>query len=572
MIKIKLFFRSNLGMLVVIIFSLFGVLPLFQPGFFPMHDDTQVARVFEMGKALKDGMFPVRWVLDLGYGYGYPIFNFYAPLPYYFGGLVTLLGFDALLATKVMFLAGILLSGILMYLLAKEFWGKAGGIISGLFYMYAPYHALDIYVRGAVGEFWAYAFIPLAFLGLYKVFQKRTWRWVVIGSVGYAGVILSHNLTALMITPFLLFAILLRLYSLHINKKPYAIRHTLYAIFLGLLLSAFYWLPALLEMKYTNVTSQVGGGADFRNHFVCLEQLWNSQWGFGGSIPGCIDGLSFKVGKTHLILSLIALISGIYLWKKDRLRSVIVIFSFILFLSSVFMTLEAAKFIWEVVPFIEFMQYPWRFLIFVSFFSSFLAGVTVWIFSRLKGGYSKAIRYLSFSILVLLLLYFNTKLFQPQTYYLRTSDFYTGKQHLEWTTSKISDEYMPKVFSKPKNQDQIPKTPIEIAEGKASVVEAKAKTGLVWAEVRSQSVSTVRINIAFFPAWKVFLNDQETSFQVKNNGLYLGAPPGTHIIEARFIQTPIQKFSNLLSLIGVLLVFAVIINKVFLLFRQAEFE
>ena len=106
--------------------------------------------------------------MDLGYGFGYPIFNFYDPLPYYIGGLIEMIGLNALLATKLMMVVGIMLSGVSMYLLDKEFWGKAGGILSALFYMYAPYHALDIYVRGDVAEFWAFAFMPLVFLGTFE--------------------------------------------------------------------------------------------------------------------------------------------------------------------------------------------------------------------------------------------------------------------------------------------------------------------------------------------------------------------------------------------------------------------
>src|SRR5258708_28033380 len=108
--KLFLFLRYW-GFLFVLTFSFWTVLPLFHAGFFPMHDDTQVARVFEMGQALKDGMFPVRWVSDLGYGYGYPVFNFYAPLAYYFGGILVLFGLNALIATKVMFVVGIMGTG-----------------------------------------------------------------------------------------------------------------------------------------------------------------------------------------------------------------------------------------------------------------------------------------------------------------------------------------------------------------------------------------------------------------------------------------------------------------------------
>src|SRR5260221_8138750 len=163
-------FKKFLPTIVILLLSFWAIRPLFNSGFFPMHDDTQVQRVYEMGKSLSDGMFPVRWVADLGYGYGYPIFNFYAPLAYYFGGAINLIGIDSLISTKIMMVIGILFSGASMYLFAREFWGKKGGLISGLLYLYAPYHAVDIYVRGDVAEFWAYGFIPLAFLGVYKVF------------------------------------------------------------------------------------------------------------------------------------------------------------------------------------------------------------------------------------------------------------------------------------------------------------------------------------------------------------------------------------------------------------------
>jgi len=196
------FFKKYYGLVLILILSFWAVKPFFVSGFFPIHDDTQIARVFEMGKVLQNGVFPVRVVPDLGYGYGYPIFNFYAPLAYYVGAAFMFLGFDALVAAKIMMALGIILAGIFMYFLAREFFGEFGGIASGLFYLYAPYHAVDIYVRGDVAEFWAYAFIPLAFLGFYK-------RNILLGTIGFAGLILSHNLTAMMITPFLLIVVLL---------------------------------------------------------------------------------------------------------------------------------------------------------------------------------------------------------------------------------------------------------------------------------------------------------------------------------------------------------------------------
>lgn len=248
------FTKKYLPFLIVFLLSFFVIRPLFMEGFFPVHDSTQVERVFEMSKALRDGMFPVRWVADLGYGYGYPIFNFYAPLAYYAGAFINLLGFDPLLSTKIMIGFPLIFSGVAMYLLARDFWGKIGGIISGVFYLYAPYHALDTYVRGDVGELWAYAFIPLCFYGAWKIYKKLSFSNIALFSLSFAAIILSHNLTAFMITPFLLcFIIFLCLLSERERKKTVAIS-LLFTFILGIGIAAFYWIPALFEMKFTNIS------------------------------------------------------------------------------------------------------------------------------------------------------------------------------------------------------------------------------------------------------------------------------------------------------------------------------
>ena len=503
------------GLGIVFLLSLFTVNSFFVPGFFPMHDDTQVARVFEMGKMLKLGAFPVRWVSDLGYGFGYPIFNFYAPLAYYVGGFLNVSGLDALLATKLMMTIGILFSGVSMYVLAREFFKELGGVLAGLFYVYAPYHAVDIYVRGDVGEVWAYAFIPLVFYGLWKIHKEQKWKYVVACSFGYAGIILSHNLTAFMITPFLFIIILFQFYDNYKRNKPYSTGYTLYAIFLGLLVSIFYWLPALLEMKYTNVLSQIGGGADFRDHFVCLNQLWDSPWGFGGSTPGCIDGMSFKIGKLHItvvVFSFMLLVLK-FLRKKfnhynDTYYYIVKLIGFLIlgFMLSIFFMVEISKPVWETISLMAFFQYPWRFLLLASFFSSFLAGGLIWSLEPVL----KKKNYLLLSLagpMVFLLLIFNVKLFQPQAILDKSVSDFTSDYAILWVASKTSDEYLPIDVKPPLLSSDIPK---KNTDGKSIVVTIE--------------------------------NHRELFGNYKNN-----LPP------LRFEETNIEKVSNVLSLIGVVI-------------------
>jgi 4-amino-4-deoxy-L-arabinose transferase-like glycosyltransferase len=545
----------------VLIFSIFTILPFLRSGFFPMHDDTQVARVYEMAKGLTDGMFPVRWSVDLGYGFGYPIFNYYDPLPYYVGGAIEAVGTDALLATKAMMAIGVMLAGVSMYLLGKEFWGKSGGILSALFYMYAPYHAVDIYVRGDVAEYWAYVFIPLVFLGLWKIYKEGKWRYVVLAAASFALIIISHNLTAMMVSPFF---ILFALYLIFKAKKRKATLYLLGTFIIGVLLSAFYWLPAILEMQYTNVSSLIQGGSNFRDHFVCLSQLWTSPWGYGGSTKGCVDGLSFMVGKYHLILAsllfifaLTALIFRKYFNRFPKEKLIILVFAFLGFLVSLFFTLQISQPIWELIRPMAFFQYPWRFLLTAIFFASFMVGALFWAVEELVKK-----RIIVTSVLVLLSCLFvlvSVKFFVPEKHLYVNSDYYVSASALEWRTSKISDEYLPKNFQRPESQSGIANFS-ELNSNNLTLQSSTVKTQTVTLNLSVSKAMSVVIPLAYFPAWQGYVDNQKVSVKDNRGKIDIMIPQGLHQVKLDFEQTPVELIGDLFSLVGILVLFSGIIQ------------
>jgi uncharacterized membrane protein len=553
--------KNLLPLIVVLIFSVFTIWPFLRSGFFPMHDDTQVARVYEMAKGLTDGMFPVRWSADLGYGFGYPLFNFYDPLPYYVGGIIEIVGLNALLATKVMMTLGVMLAGISMYFLGKEFWGKPGGILSALFYMYAPYHAVDIYVRGDVAEFWAYAFIPLVFLGLWKIYKAEKWRYVALASVSFALVVIAHNLTAMMISPFLaLFAA----YLIFKAKKKKVIVYLFLAFAIGVLLSAFYWLPAILEMQYTNVASLIGGGSNFRDHFVCLSQLWTSPWGYGGSAKGCVDGLSFMIGKYHLLLSLllflfalVALTSKKYFNSFSKEKLIILTLSFAGFLISIFFTLQISQSIWELVRPMAFFQYPWRFLLTVVFFASFICGSLLWVVEKLTT--NKTIIIVALIIFSCFLVLVSVKFFVPEKYLQVNADYYTNTNVLQWKTSKISDEYLPKNFMRPQSQKQIA-TLAALNTKNSRLISVSKNTQAINLTINAAISERIILPLAFFPSWHAYLDKNSIPIFENSQGSEIDFPKGQHVLKLVFKQTPVELLGDLISLAGILVLFAGIIQ------------
>ena len=100
----------------------------------------------------------------------------------------------------------------------------------------------------------------------------------------------------------------------------------------------------------------------------------------------------------------------------------------------------------------EFLQFPWRFLNFVGLFVSIIVGFLVWRIGELLGDKVKII---IITVIIIITIITNVKLFAPQKILDRDASYYTNSYYLNWTASKISDEYLPKSFVKPKSPADI---------------------------------------------------------------------------------------------------------------------
>lgn len=409
-----------------------------------MHDDQQVVRLYEMDKSLSTGQFPVRWVDGLGFGLGYPLFNFYPPLTYYLGEIFHLgLNTGFIDSIKLVWFVAFIGSGITMYFLSREFFGRSGGLVSSMFYIYAPYHAIDSYVRGAQAELFSFVWLPLILLFSYKAILENSYKWSIWTGVTLGLLMVTHNLIFL---PFFgLFTLWFGSMILIYGEKKRGIQYVLHYALQTLLafgLTAFFWLPALAEKKFTLVDQLlIKNLASYKIHFVCPEQLWNSLWGFGGSVAGCIDGMSFKIGKLHILAALAALVIALIR------RSKILVVSFILFAFSVFMTTQYSNIIWDKIPQLWYLQFPWRFLEFAALFSSLSAGAMFVVFGKdgftLIGYQFSRIRWIMAGVLICVVIVLNAKLFQPREYLKVTDADLTSNEEIKWRVSGTSFEYLP---------------------------------------------------------------------------------------------------------------------------------
>ncbi|MBU2559910.1 glycosyltransferase family 39 protein, partial [archaeon] len=232
--------KKNNFLFTIVVFSIFAITPLLRPDFFVSNELLgPVYRLVELDVSIKDGdLFP-RWSPDLYGGLGGPLFHYYAPFSYYVAELFHLTGLGFIKSIKATYAASFILSGVFMYIFAKNRMNKNGAFVAGILYMYAPYRFESVYTRGAFTEAFTFIFLPLILLAFHKIAtQQKIDRYFALGSLSLAALIFCHNIIALFFTGFLVVYLLFLTYEFPSSKTK-----TFSAVVMGLGLSSFFWIP-----------------------------------------------------------------------------------------------------------------------------------------------------------------------------------------------------------------------------------------------------------------------------------------------------------------------------------------
>lgn len=538
-------FKGLWPLLAVLILSLPAIFNLFRPGYFSMHDDIQVMRLYQMEKCFLDGQIPCRWVPDMGAGFGYPLFNFYPVFPYYLGVIFRLFSLSFITIVKILFALSLILSGIFIYFLTKDFFGNLGGLVAAVFYVYAPYHSVDVYVRGALAESWSFVFFPLIFLGIYKFIKNGRLLEFLISVFSLSGLMLSHNIMTLIFVPI---AFCWAIFWLVVKKKIKAFTKVLLIFFWAGGLASFYLLPSFLEKSLVKAETLVSDYYNFRNHFVAIRQLFVDQsFGYGPSRLGLEDGMSFQIGWIHWATAIISGAAAILIFlRQKRQEALVLVFSFFVWWFSVFMTHAKSVFIWEKIPLLSFVQFPWRFLGIVMFAGAFLAGGLTKFFS---GNKRKSL--VIFLILGTVLL--NLSFFRPEKFYPEKTDeaILSGENWKAQSMGALLD-YLPKKV-KEIPSELAPEAPL-VTEGKAQITEFRERSDF-WRftiDVSGRSEAKVRVPIFDFPRWEVLIDQKLTTVNSDNpyGNIEINIPPGKHTVVGWFKNTLIREVANGLTLIS----------------------
>ncbi len=543
-------FSSRTYLIIMLVFSILIVWPLFLPGYFFHHDDLQVMRIYEMRKCFEDLQIPCRWVPDMGYGNGYPLFNYYSALPYYIGGLLSYF-LGLINSAKALFFIPLVLGGVSMFLLGKKLFGKEAGFLAGILYLFAPYRALDSFVRGAIAESFALAIIPLVFYYSLEIIEKPTKSNLILGSLSLAAFLLSHNIMTMFFMPFLLLWNLIFLFFFKWKNW----KAVLVSFLLGIGLSAFFLLPVLFEKDLVHTETLLQGGSNFRTHFAGIGQLFlDRSWGYGGSEFGPNDTISFQIGWPlwwFIILAVPLIIIG---RKKDLKILTTAIFFLIMFLVSIFMSHNRSAFIWEIIGPLQYAQFPWRFLSLSIFSSSLLAGFCL---SFLKGYFKNLLMWIFVIITVLL----NWNYFIPRDFYPWINDRNKLEDPL-WEIQQKAGilDYLPKTAFEPAGR--APNHP-ELLTGKAEFLNYTVQSNNFSFKAKVYEKSYFQVPVFDFPNWTVYVNGKKAEHDNKSNlgRIGLEVQPGTYEVAGFFKDTLVRTIGNSLTILSWILLLLIVFSK-----------
>ncbi len=535
--------------------SLPAVLPLLREGYFVSHDGLfHLHRLAGLDRALQGGILYPRWFPEFAYGYGHPVLNFYSPLAYYLGEVFHLWGAGFILSTKLAFLAGLLLSGLAFYLWTRDLWGQFPALVGAVAYLYAPYHLADTYIRGALAESLAFVFMPLILWVIERFFAREERGYLVVGALAYGGLILTHNLTSLIFTPFALaYAILLA------RRRWKTLAIWALSFLLALALTAFYWLPALTEARWVGLAAGLGS-TGYRRHLAPLLSSispfllyrYFPHQGVTAEHPlGLIQALVI-IGSFPITLHLAKAGRRGEAWRMA--------FFLALAIASFFMTLTYSLPLWKAVePILTPLQYPWRFMALTSLGVACLAGGTIY-------GVQVTRRLLGYALGSAFLLLFplsglgrlpleSLPLTEGEVNVVGMweGDFAHRQIGTTWTA-----EYLPVWVRADRSEIALPPShplsPEEAISDDDRVVLIEERYLSYRLQVKGDGMR-LRLHTFYFPGWQGYIDGTKVgTYPSGDFGLVtLDVPQGEHRVDLRFEDTWEQKLGSALSLATLIL-------------------
>ncbi|MBI3619812.1 glycosyltransferase family 39 protein [Candidatus Roizmanbacteria bacterium] len=535
--KLKTLDLFNITLLLII--SSLLVVDLFvnrgQPATFD--GPTHLTNIAHFANSIRNWEIPVTWT-DGFANYGMPLGLMAQQTTSYLGGAMNLLFQNTILSYNVVYFIGAVLSAVLFYYFLRLYFNPDASLAGSVLFTLAPYRIINIYIRGALPEFFASVFLPVIFIGFYSIFNKQRFKGFALATVGSGLLILTHPMMFL-VSSFLFLPYLLFLFWRHQSRRLLFLSGA--AVFLGLLLAGYYVFPLVAEIKYFYYGLE-------KNHFALgqsmgLQNFLDPRWYYFWRSDTFTRGHFIKSGLIETVILFLGIV-GLG-WNRSRKKKnerdwLAIIFIAVAGILIVLMSPIGIP-LYQISSLLGGTQHQWRLFSAFIFIPPFILA-----FFLDKTGKKWAV---FLAIILICVVRF------PQLYG-KNYVLHPDRDYL-FSAENLHGNVLNTLWTGPTQDYPIKAHKGEIIEGKGTLVTKSIKNTRRIYFVDTDTKLRLVDYTFYFPGWHALIDGGETTIEFQDPH-YRGVityfvPKGKHYIEVVFKPTKQRFFGYVLSAAGVVI-------------------
>lgn len=523
-------------------------------------------RVVELDHLIKHGLPLSRWNPLLGLGYGFPLFNYYPPLFYYLAELPRLVGVGTLTSLQLILGLAVIGGAVGMYCWAADLLGSGPGVVAATAFAFAPYTMYTLVTRAGYPEVLTLALMPWGLWALHRYADRGKRTYGLVAALVVAAILLTHLFSAWWYTATLLiYAVGLGLVDRRSGQRAAGLMDKLWPIALGMALSAFFWIPAMVEANAVQIERvlHIANPAAGEGLIPASEVLTHP------ALPWSSEPLRAVPPRLSWLVTGIALFGAVMGLIAVRLPTVRVhaVSGLVVVGVAIFLHTPGSHGLWTNVPMLRLGQFPFRFLGAASIWLALLAGLGVaallaLLQTRSEGWHLRGLLPVAvFSSLCFALVAYTVGWSAVNVYPAGQPTDVQAAVRFERETGFIgfltAGEYLPRSVKELPDALATPQIPLDRLDRRSLPEGAQVlDTTHSWVKqtlvIQSPEAFEARFNTFEFPGWWARINGQGVPITASDPlGLILvPVPAGTHVIQIGFGLTPTRMLAIGLSLLG----------------------
>ncbi|MDR1882158.1 MAG: hypothetical protein LBR26_05175 [Prevotella sp.] len=535
-------------LLVLFALSLFMVCRLGPVSTYAGHDYFfNTGRFNVLIQALKSGNYPVYMDYNALGGYGYFTKGFYPDLvllPFAALGIFTgtLVAYDAMIFTMT-FLCGLFMFHAVNGVFKNTFVAS----VSAILYSFSAYRLFDWYNRAALGESLSFTFLPVVFLGLYRIIKGDHRKWYLL-TIGYSLLVYTHLLSSFL--AFITLVLIVVVCYRPLVKEPERIACLALAAIVALPIVSSYMLT-LLEQMFSNTF-----------YYSVKENITGqTKLGLEDLVRGALSGILYSKTENMAGMGpLLVCLPLLRLFVKER-TPYIKIADFCVLIGIILLVSASAVFPWGRLP-LGFIQFPWRFYEFITFF--FAVSGAYYLSLVLKTRKHRIIAgagVISFTLLVFVVSDHNYKYWQSLAM-SEAPHWFTGAASVDNEYYLGGLEYLP--VKTPSHNYIHQRGDTVISErAKTEVSNFQRKEGVTSFDIKTGSPDMIEVPLVYYKGYKATLDEKELLVEESDYGLIRIPVNGSGKVEIYYAGTTLQKAGGYISVLSIpgLIVYVFVFGK-----------